>query len=124
DGEEIYPSDSVKWLGVWIDSKLSGTTHIKSRAGSAARALNASMALTHSTWGLKPEMVRDIVRSTVFPRADYGVSSFFPLPSAALKLLERLNKTIARNITGGYRTASRAALEKEAAILPVHLRLE
>ncbi|KAJ7057911.1 hypothetical protein C8F01DRAFT_1085765, partial [Mycena amicta] len=60
DGEEIYPSDSVKWLGVWIDSKLSGTTHIKSRAGSAARALNASMALTHSTWGLKPEMVRDI----------------------------------------------------------------
>ncbi|KAJ7768825.1 hypothetical protein B0H16DRAFT_1716027 [Mycena metata] len=82
------------------------------------------MALTHASWGLKPTMIRDLARATVFPRADYGVSSFLLLPANALKPLERVNKSIARCITGGYRTASRAALEKEAAILPVHLRLE
>ncbi|KAJ7713088.1 hypothetical protein B0H14DRAFT_3523596, partial [Mycena olivaceomarginata] len=52
DGEHIYPSDSVKWLGVWLDPKLNGELHIKKRAGSAARALNAAMALTHESWGL------------------------------------------------------------------------
>ncbi|KAJ7731688.1 hypothetical protein DFH07DRAFT_968681 [Mycena maculata] len=63
-------------------------------------------------------------RAVVFPRADYGVNSFFPLPAAVLKPLECVNKSIAHCITGGYRTAALAALEKEAAILPAPLRLE
>ncbi|KAJ7735624.1 hypothetical protein DFH07DRAFT_987183, partial [Mycena maculata] len=88
----IQPSHTVKWIGVHPDSKLT----IKHRVESAARALSASLALTHAVWGLKPLMVRDLARSTVFPRADYG----------------------------GFRTAALAALEKEAAILPVSLRLE
>ncbi|KAJ6476602.1 hypothetical protein DFH09DRAFT_833691, partial [Mycena vulgaris] len=112
----IRPSDTVKWIGVWMDSKLTGEEHIKVRAASAARALNASLALTHAVWGLKPLMVRDLARVVVFPRADYGVNCFFPLQAAALKPLERVNKSIARCITGGYRTASLAALEKEASI--------
>jgi hypothetical protein len=62
DGATIYPSDAVKWVGVWIDSKLSGDLHIRTRAASAARALNASLALTHAVWGLKPLMVRDLAR--------------------------------------------------------------
>ncbi|KAJ7693272.1 hypothetical protein B0H16DRAFT_1265878, partial [Mycena metata] len=123
NGEDIYPSESVKWLGVLINSKLSGAPHIKARASSAGRALNAAMALTHATWGLKPIMVRDLALATVFPRADYRVTSFLPLPVSALKPLECVNKCVAHCITGGYRTASRAALEKDAAILPVHLRL-
>ncbi|KAJ7838416.1 hypothetical protein B0H13DRAFT_2367486 [Mycena leptocephala] len=124
DGVSIRPSEAVKWIGVWIDSKLTGEVHIKSRAASAARALNASLALTHAVWGLKPLMARDLARAVVFPRADYGVNCFFPLPPAALKPLKCVNKSIARCITGGYRTASLAALEKEAAILPAPLRLK
>ncbi|KAJ7907708.1 hypothetical protein B0H13DRAFT_2332099 [Mycena leptocephala] len=46
------------------------------------------------------------------------------LPTAALRPLERVNKCVARCITGGCRTASGAALRKEAAILPAPLRLE
>ncbi|KAJ7258771.1 hypothetical protein B0H12DRAFT_996449, partial [Mycena haematopus] len=118
DGITIHPSDVVKWIGVRIDSKLTAEEHIKFRVASATRALNAALALTHSVWGLKPPMVRDLARAVVFPRSDYGVSSFFPLSDRVLKPLERLNKTVARCITGGYRTASLAALEKEAAILP------
>ncbi|KAJ6561402.1 hypothetical protein DFH09DRAFT_1082871 [Mycena vulgaris] len=56
DGKTISPSDSVKWVGVHIDSQLKGTKHIKARVASASRALNASLALTHASWGLKPLM--------------------------------------------------------------------
>ncbi|KAJ6466501.1 hypothetical protein DFH09DRAFT_820084, partial [Mycena vulgaris] len=118
DGEVIHPSKSVKWVGVWLDQKLKGYVHIKHRAASAARALNASLALTHAVWGLKPLMVRGLARATVFPRADYGVASLLPLSPSVLTPLVRVNKSVARCITGGYRTASLAALEKEAAILP------
>ncbi|KAF7372324.1 reverse transcriptase [Mycena venus] len=124
DGVTIRPSELVKWIGVLLDSKLTGEAHIKARAASAVRALNAALALTHAVWGLKPVMVRDLARAVVLPRADYGVTCFFPLPSAALKPLERVNKCVARCITGGFRTASLTALEKEAAILPAPLRLE
>jgi hypothetical protein len=123
-GNIISPSESVKWVGLWLDKGLSGRKHITSRAASAARVLNASIAVMHASWGLRPMLVRDLVRTTVLPCADYGVSSFLPLPPSSLKPLERLNKSVARCITGSFRTASQAALEKEAAILPASLRLE
>ncbi|KAF8173855.1 hypothetical protein K438DRAFT_2050878 [Mycena galopus ATCC 62051] len=122
--ELIKPSKKVKWLGVILDEKLKGEEHIWARAASAARALNASLALTHAMWGLKPLMIQDLVLALVLPQADYRVSSFFPLPSAAFKPLNGINKLAARCITGAYRTASLAALEKEVALMPACLRLE
>ncbi|KAJ6564647.1 hypothetical protein B0H19DRAFT_1286223 [Mycena capillaripes] len=84
NGIIIRPSEVIKWIGVFVDSKLTGLEHIKARAASAARALNTSLALTHVIWGLK-------ISSHLW--ADYCVSSFFfPLPAAALKPLERVNK--------------------------------
>jgi hypothetical protein len=79
DGKHIYPSEFVKWLGVWLDPKLNSKLHIKKRAGSAARALNVAMALTHASWGLKPILIHDLARVAVFLCADYGVNCFFPL---------------------------------------------
>jgi hypothetical protein len=55
---------------------------------------------------------------------DYGVSSFLPLPPSAFKLLEKVNRSVARCVTGSFRTASLAALEKEAALLPTQLCIE
>ncbi|KAF8145919.1 hypothetical protein K438DRAFT_1781543 [Mycena galopus ATCC 62051] len=107
-----------------LDSKLKGAEHIRAQAGSAAQALNASLVLTHAMWGLKPLMVRDLVQSLVLPRADYGVASFFLLPVSPLKPLDRVNKSAVQCITGSYRTASLAALQKEAALLPAALHLE
>ncbi|KAJ7210354.1 hypothetical protein GGX14DRAFT_334661, partial [Mycena pura] len=124
DGQVISPSDSMKWIGVWLDNKLSGAKHIQVRAMSAMRALNASIAVMHKSWGLRPLLVRDLARSTVLPCADYGVASFLPLPPSAYKLLDRVNKSVARCITGSFRSASLAALEKEAVILPAQLRIE
>ncbi|KAJ7708279.1 hypothetical protein B0H17DRAFT_1125044 [Mycena rosella] len=87
----------------------------------ATRALNASMAIMHNSWGLRPLLIRDLTRSTVLPCADYGVSSFLPLPTDVFKLLDRVNKAV---ITGAFRTAALAVLEKEAALLPAQLRIE
>ncbi|KAJ7231768.1 hypothetical protein C8J57DRAFT_1533427 [Mycena rebaudengoi] len=118
------PSDKVKWVGLWLDGSLSGREHIRMRAVSAARSLNASIAVMHRSWGLLPALVRDLVRSTVLPCADYGVASFLPLPADAFKPLDRVNKSVSRCITGAFRTAALAALEKESALLPAQLRIE
>ncbi|KAF8142184.1 hypothetical protein K438DRAFT_1423614, partial [Mycena galopus ATCC 62051] len=114
----IMPSASVKWVGVILDKNLSGLDHIHARAVSASRALNATIAVMHRSWGMRPQLVRDLARATVLPCADYGVSLFLPLPESAFKPLDKVNKSVVRCITGSFRTASQAAMEKESAILP------
>jgi hypothetical protein len=82
------------------------------------------VALLHASWGLSPVLICDLIQSTIFPRADYGVAAFLPLVPRIVKPLERVNRSATRCITGSFRTASLAALEKEAAILLAHLRIE
>ncbi|KAJ7619880.1 hypothetical protein B0H17DRAFT_1219677 [Mycena rosella] len=81
-------------------------------ASAALRVLNASMAIMHNSWGLRPLLIRDLTRSTVLPCADYGVSSFLPLPTDAFKPLDKVIFPVF------------AVLEKEAALLPAQLRIE
>jgi hypothetical protein len=71
DGKVITPSESVKWVGLWLDKSLSGRKHVEARAASAARALNVSLAVMHASWGLRPILIRDLVRTTVLPCADF-----------------------------------------------------
>ncbi|KAJ7083579.1 hypothetical protein C8R44DRAFT_570488, partial [Mycena epipterygia] len=118
DGKDIAPSEEVKWVGLWLDKHLNGKRHIAARSASAARVLNASMAIMHNSWGLRPLLIRDLTRSTILPCADYGISSFLPLPPDAFKPLDKIKKSVARCITGAFRTVALAVLEKEAAILP------
>jgi ribonuclease HI len=120
----IEPLEEVKWVGIWLDRGLTGKKHVEMRAASAVRAMNATVAVMHASWGMRPILIRDLIQSTIFPRADYGVAAFLPMAPKLLKPLERVNRSAARCITGSFRTASLAALEKEAAILPAHLRIE
>ncbi|KAJ7233624.1 hypothetical protein C8J57DRAFT_1090402 [Mycena rebaudengoi] len=46
-GKAIVLSESVKWVGLWLDKSLSGRLHIHARATSAVRALNASIGVMH-----------------------------------------------------------------------------
>ncbi|KAJ7689261.1 hypothetical protein B0H17DRAFT_1135073 [Mycena rosella] len=109
DGKLIVQSDSVKWVGLWLDKNLNGTKHIAARSATALRVLNAAQHMGIAT--------------TVNP-ADYGVSSFLPLPPASFKPLDRINKSVTRCIMSAFRTTALAVLEKEAALLPAQLRIE
>ncbi|KAJ7683668.1 hypothetical protein B0H17DRAFT_1073731 [Mycena rosella] len=122
-GKEIAPSDEVKWVGLWLDKHLNGKKHIATRAALAAHALNTA-AIMHNLWSLRPLLIRDLTRSTVLPCADYGVSSFLPLLTDVFKPLDNINKSVACCITGAFRTAAWAVLEKEAALLLAQLCIE
>ncbi|KAJ7924306.1 hypothetical protein B0H13DRAFT_2580657 [Mycena leptocephala] len=118
------PSETVKWVGLWLDKALNRRAHIAARAASAARTLKASIAVMHSSWGMRPQLICDLVRATVLPCADYGILFFLPLPPKTFTPLDKINKSVTRCITGSFWTAALVALEKEAAILPAQLRVE
>src|SRR5690606_10998467 len=52
NGTMVKPSVVLRWLGVWLDRKLSFQHHIKTKLGSAERAQAAMSRLTNTEKGL------------------------------------------------------------------------
>jgi len=81
----IQPSQSVKLLGVIMDSGLRYGQHI---ARTAKRGLEAARALKMLR-GLRPETTRQLFTATVAPVVDYASAVWYPmLPESRLHLLQ------------------------------------
>ena len=57
NGFGIRCQDSLKYLGVILDSRLSWTPHIKYIAGRAMRAVGVLRALSRVFWGVSPSLL-------------------------------------------------------------------
>ena len=65
-------SDSVKYLGIFLDSKLNWNTHIKQAISKATNALWICRKTFCKQWGLKPRMIHGIYSVIVKPRIVYA----------------------------------------------------
>ena len=72
NGTEIPYSDEVKYLGIWLDSKLTYSSHIKRKIRAAkGHLLNLQNAMGR-LWGTTPKMTRWLYTSVVRPALTYG----------------------------------------------------
>ncbi|GES66033.1 hypothetical protein ATETN484_0014000100 [Aspergillus terreus] len=89
----IQPSESARYLGIWLDKPLSFSTHrakVLSRANSSLEALRS---ITGSTWGASLETMRAVYRGVVVPQLLYGVAAWFSPASRSIPATEQ-NKII------------------------------
>ncbi|GAA6043227.1 hypothetical protein NBRC10512_007452 [Rhodotorula toruloides] len=106
-GEELKYSSALGMLGVTIDERLTFKEHMASCASKASKAL----------------FVRRLVEAVVLPRLTWCAAAWYKPGATVSKVLQQAQKAAARVVTGGYRTTSLAALEVEANLLPLDLRL-
>jgi hypothetical protein len=86
---EITPSQSVKVLGVTLDTKLTIYEHI-SRA--TAKGFKACLSL-HAIKGVRPTQMKQLFRSCVLPIVDYAASAWFaPAKRGTVRLCYALGK--------------------------------
>lgn len=64
--------EATKWLGFWLDSKLSFKTHFESRMASAKGALQRVASLSRSNGGLSINLMRRVVVAAITSIALYG----------------------------------------------------
>ncbi|GAB7352371.1 hypothetical protein MBLNU459_g2808t1 [Dothideomycetes sp. NU459] len=66
-GEQLsaIKQDATKWLGFWLDSKLSFKTHFENRMTSAKGALQRVASLSRSNGGLSINLMRKVVVAAV-----------------------------------------------------------
>ncbi|CDR48850.1 RHTO0S21e00144g1_1 [Rhodotorula toruloides] len=122
-GEELEYSSALGMLGVTIDERLTFKQHIASCAAKASRAMVGVGLLAKSRGGLKAKYVRRLVEAVVLPRLTWCAAAWYKPGTIGSKVLEQVQEAAARFVTGGYRTTSLAALEVEANLLPLDLRL-
>ena len=72
-GTTIQPKKVVRWLGIFLDSKLTFKTHVEKKLGAAQTALYLITRLGNTQRGLSLQALRQLYYSCVNSIADYGV---------------------------------------------------
>ncbi|EED11872.1 conserved hypothetical protein [Talaromyces stipitatus ATCC 10500] len=118
----IKPSDTVKLLGVIFDKEMQWKEHVQQIVKRATQVNIALGGLRH----LCPEQMRQLYQACVIPIVDYASTVWHnPLKDKIhLRTLGTVQRTALIHILSAFKTASTAALEVEAYVLPTNLQLK
>ena len=107
EGSPLQYVDTVKYLGITLDSKLTFKPHIENKIKTAKKYLFATRSSIGSTWGPTPDKLLWIWETVVRPAITYGSMVWATHLTAGLK--KKLNKVqrLALTMTGHYRKAPR-----------------
>jgi ribonuclease HI len=129
----LAPSDTAKYLGIWLDKHLNFTTHRKRMLAKGAGSLEALRGISGSTWGSSLIAMRKVYQAVIIPQMLWGLSAWYCPAARAMprgdldKLTNELTKVQKRAailISGAFRGTAGAALDTELYILPIKLRLQ
>lgn len=123
-GITLEPKEIVKWLGFWLDQRLSYKTHVDKRLQLASGVIQNIKRLTSPSRGLRLNQIRQLYLSCVTTVLDYGSILWYQKYGTEKhsNKYQRIQNIAARMITGAYYGSPAKALEVEAAILPCRVR--
>ena len=121
DGCEIRCQDSLKYLGVVLDARLTWTPHIKYIAGKAMRAIGVLRALSRVSWGVSPSLLLTVL-TLVRAYPEWDSPLFAGACETALRILDRSQYEALRVALGYMRSTPIAVFLSEASEPPLGLR--
>ena len=69
----IQPKGLVKWLGIWLDSKLTFKQHVEKKITQVLKILNQIERLSNTKKKLSFQAIRQLYITYILLVADYGV---------------------------------------------------
>jgi ribonuclease HI len=125
NGTEIAPSTALRWLGVWLDCKLTFNQHVATKMAAAERALAGLIRLSSTEKGLNIGNMRQLYQACVVPISDFGSEIWWKGfgQDHLRRKLQLLQNKATRRILGAFRTTPIALLDVESSLPPVEIRL-
>lgn len=125
-GEQLLLSDSVKYLGITLDKKLSWKANVEDRCGKATNALFLCRRAIGKVWGLRPSAVFWIYSAIIKPMVLYGSIVWWHRSHTNIIIgrLNRLQRLACLMITGCFKSTPTAALEAFLCLTPLHLAVQ
>jgi hypothetical protein len=117
-GEQSFAikQEATKWLGFWLDSKLSFRTHFENRMASAKGALHRVASLSRSNGGLSNDLMRRVIVAAVTSVALYGSEIWWRGQQDSVNKLQPLLNNQARAITGLLRSTPLVFLQVQSCL--------
>lgn len=117
-GEQTFAikQEATKWLGFWLDSKLSFKSHFENRMASAKGALQRVSSLSRSNGGLSVDLMRRLVVAVVTSVALYGSEIWWRGQKDRVEKVQLLLNSQARAITGLLTSTPRTFLRAESCL--------
>src|SRR6266481_5480504 len=123
---EISPKPLVRWLGVFLDSKLTFKQHVEIRISKAKTAFYLIRRLGNTQRGLSLQALRQLYIACVTTTADYGIQCWWKSKSRdhLLDRYQSLQNKALKLVLGAFRGSPTQAMEIEASIPPPRIRFE
>jgi hypothetical protein len=117
-GEQSFAikHEATKWLGFWLDPKLSFKTHFENRMASAKGALQRVASLSRGNGGLSINLMRRVAVAAVTSVALYGSEVWWRGQQDREGKLQVLLNSQARAITGLLRSTPVVFLQRQACL--------
>src|SRR6266480_4925055 len=122
-GETIFqPKEVVKYLGVWLDSKLSFKSHVEKKIALAKKMLMKIERLSNTERELSFQAMRQLYIACIFSVADYGVSVWWNNQKHLLEKFQKLQNQALRRILEVFKTSSVSVMEIEVSLPSLKVR--
>jgi ribonuclease HI len=124
--ETIVARESLRWLGVFFDRKLSFKQHVHIMANRSACKVAGLRMLGNTVRGLSQGHLRHLYKAIVVPTLTFAAAVWYTgvRQKALVEKLEKVQNAMLRQICGGFRTSPIAALQFIASIPPLEIYLD
>ena len=125
DGVALASATELRYLGVWLDPKLSWAHHVAVVTGLARRRLRLIHRGAGTMWGFHPRILHRLIHATIFPLMFYAAPVWCPVVafSSRLRPLDQVIRLSAICTLGLLRTVPCAAALALTGYLPAELQL-
>ena len=118
----IPRKDHSKFLGLVLDSQLTGKFHLEHIANKCERNLNILRCLSGVWWGAHPFTLKILYNAIVRSVLDYGSFLLEPANKAGLRKLDLIQYKALRIILGAMKSSPTNALQVECGDPPLNCR--
>lgn len=121
-GESIAYCDNVKFLGVFLDSKLNLNKHIQYVRARALKRIPLLKCISGREYGADRTILLKMYKSLIRPILEYACQVLDGPANNAVHSLESIQNACLRIATGALRTSPVMALQVETHVPPLFLR--
>ena len=119
----IIPNrETIKYLGMEVDFKLTWKNHIKTLKIDCMKRLDILKCVSHTNWGSDSTTMLRLYRSIIRSKLDYGSFIYSSASVSTLKLLDPVHNAAIRLCTGAYRSSPALSLFCESGEYPLDMR--
>jgi ribonuclease HI len=121
-GQTLEQVTEIRFLGVWMDTKLTFASHIKKVQDKCKKGINILRCLAGVDWGATRQALQRVYCAMIRPIIDYGNIVYSSASESLLKKVSVIQSQALRIGSGAFCTSPVSAMQVEMAEMPLKFR--